>query len=686
MRDQIQQLLAGAIAQRPDAASFVAIDFETFYRSEKVARKTGKSPCTVELSGNWGYCRHPEWEAYMVSIYAPDVQYVGDPRRAPWHKLYHRTWLSHNANFDRHVYERLVEREVVLPVDYKVWHDTADLAVYSHLPRALANAATCEFGVKLDKAVRSSMDGVRWADVAEDERKRVLDYALDDAALCWLLWARLSERWPEHERRASLHTGEIEFRGIPVDSAAVDRDIAVLESALHVTRTRIPWVDSEDENGKPVALRSKAALDRECLRCGVQPPSSTASKSKEFLEWLDEYGERVPAVIELGRYRRIDRTLSVYRALKARIRPDGRAALGLKYMGAAKTGRWSGANKFNLQNLMKAPLLFDSGYGWSEDPKSAAHVVDVRARIVASPGHKLIIADLSQIEPRVLNWIVRNEEFLKLCAAGMGPYEAHARASMGWTGGNLKKENPQLYALAKARVLALGYGAGWHKFIEMARGYLGSEQEFLAIFAAEPPEGATEKFLDYLGWMVGRLAHASSKKMLKEWDELDAQTRNIWVNAWVQVTEFRRSNQKIKALWTQFDEEILHSAQTTGPQRGIHETELPSGRVLTYFEVTRANGSQARPNDRMAIPVRAYGGLLTENCVQACSRDLFLHGILNLEAAGYRVLFHVHDEAVVEAKEDADPADVVRLLTAVPEWARGLPVAAEAEVAAHYKK
>lgn len=243
-----------------------------------------------------------------------------------------------------------------------------------------------------------------------------------------------------------------------------------------------------------------------------------------------------------------------------------------------------------------------------------------------------------------------------------------------------------MYALAKARVLALGYGAGWHKFIEMARGYLGSEEQFLAIFAAQPPAGATEKFLDYLGWMVGRLAHAPSKKLLNEWAELDGQTKNIWVNAWVQVSEFRSSNQKIKELWQRFDEEILESAEAIGPERGIHETELPSGRVLKYFEVTRARGSQARPNDRMAIPTRAYGGLLTENCVQACSRDLFLHGILNLEAAGYRVLFHVHDEAVVEAKQDADPAEVVRLLTAVPNWADGLPVAAEAEVASHYKK
>ncbi|MFZ9725644.1 MAG: DNA polymerase [Ilumatobacteraceae bacterium] len=561
------------------------------------------------------------------------------------------------------------------------WHDTADLAVYSHLPRALSNGAEIGFGVTLDKAVRESMDGVRWSTLPPEEHQRVLDYALDDAALSWLLWARSSAAWPRHEQLGSLHTGEIEFRGIPVDRAGVERDISILQSALFVTEKRIPWVNTEDEKGKPVALRSKKALDRECLKCGVPPPETTAAKSKEFLDWLDEYGEKVPAVVELGRYRRIDRTLSVYRALLARIRPDGRAALGLKYMGAEKTGRWSGANKFNLQNLMKSPILFTADYQWTTDAKSAAHVIDVRARIVAPAGKKLIIADLSQIEPRVLNWMVGNREFLDLCAQGMSPYEAHARASMGWTGGNLKKEAPQTYALAKARVLALGYGAGWGRFIEMARGYLGSEEEFLAIFAVKPPAETTQQFLRYLQWLVEKLNHKPSKAALAAWPEIGEETQNIWVNSWEQVTSFRRSNPRIKNFWDSLDKAMK------GEERGgTFENELPSGRTLTYFDVSSSYGWSARAGNPMGIPSRVYGGLLVENVVQACARDLFLHGILNLETAGHRVLFHVHDEVIVEADETTDAAEIVRLLTQVPDWAKGLPVAAEAEVATHYKK
>lgn len=564
---------------------------------------------------------------------------------------------------------------------YSEWHDTADLAVYSHLPRALAKATQETFGLKLDKGARSSMDGVRWKDVPEADRERIVQYALEDAATCWLLWAKFGAAWPDEERKISLHTGEIEFRGIPVDRAAVERDMATLETALWATKQRIPWVDDVDEKGKPVALRSKAALDRECMKCGVPAPKSTAAKSPEFIAWLDEFGESVPAVLELGRFRRIDRTLSVYKALHSRIRPDGRAALGLKYFGADKTGRWSGTAKFNLQNLMKSPLLFTADYGWCEDVKQAAHVVDVRARIVAPAGRKLVIADLSQIEPRVLNWVVGNREFLALCAGGMGPYEAHARASMGWTGGALKKENPGKYALAKARVLALGYGAGWGKFIVMARGYLGSEAEFLAIFAAEPPAGQTERFLAYLSMLAEKRSHSASKAALKEWPDLDPQTRNIWVNSWTQVQDFRATNPKIKALWERMDADFVASAPG-----GTHEIELPSGRTLAYFDIGNRGGWMARPANPHGIPHRVYGAHLVENLVQAISRDAFCHGILNLEAAGYRVMFHVHDEVVVDAPSDADPKEVVRLLTTMPAWANGLPVAAEAEVATHYKK
>jgi DNA polymerase len=736
MRDSVRHPLAAvwACAQAGGYNDLppAAVDFETFYRTKKKA-KAGLPVVSVEEQGNWGYCRQREWEAYMVSIYSPacpalglpEIAYVGDPRHAPWAAIAGRVWLSHNRNFDRHVFERLCELGIVkCDVSespnaaeqwgrqmYSVWHDTADLVVYCHLPRALAKCSALLFGLVLDKEARNSMDGVQWSEVPEAEKQRVLTYALEDAVLCCMLWLKLAPMWPEIERKASLHTGNIEFRGIPVDSDLVAQHISTLETALWQTRSRIPWVDTEDDKGKPVALRSKKALDRECLKCGVPAPTTTSQKAKEFLDWLDEYGDKVPAIYELARFRRIDRALSVYRALQARQRPDGRAALGLKYMGADKTGRWSGANKFNLQNIIKTPMAFVKGtFAWVVFDKlqkkyvddngatyapDECHIIDTRACITASPGRKLIIADLSQIEPRVLNWIVGNTEFLKFCAAGMSPYEAHARASMGWTGGNLKKENPQVYALAKARVLALGYGAGWQKFIEMARGYLETEAEFLKVFGVTPSSRDTERFLRYLSFLVEKMNHKASGQALKAWPELDEQTRNIWVNSWVQVDDFRRTNPLIAGkeniargtkagLWERLDRDF-RASYAPGAD-GVFENELPNGRVLKYFDCSPAWGGSSKPNSKMAIPSRTYGGLLTENCVQAIARDVFLNGVLNVEEGGYEVLFHVHDEIVVEAPADADREHVSTLLTRLPEWATGLPVAAESEDSQRYKK
>lgn len=689
MQPSLKTLLDAEIARQTPAAWPVAVDFETYYCTRKGARerrrKTGQeaSVCTISDTGNWEYCRHPDWEAYLVSIWAPDVQYAGDPVKAPWEKLVGRVWLAHNRNFDRHVFERLVEQKKVPAAAWSEWHDTADLAVFSGLPRALGNAMPEAFGIKLDKGARASMDGVRWSEVAAGDAQRMLDYALEDAAAAWLLWTRYAPKWPREEQLVSLHTGEIEFRGIPVDVPGIAKDLEVLRTAEWQAKQRIPWFGSLDEDGKPVALQSKAALDRECAKCGVPAPRTTAAKSEEFLEWLDEYGDKMSAITDLARYRRICRAIAVYEVLQSRTRPDGRASLGLKYMGAEKTGRWSGTSKFNLQNLMKSALGFDGQGNWVDNPKDAVHRVDVRSRIVASPGKVLVIADLAQIEPRVLNWVVGNREFLNLCAGGMGPYEAHARASMGWTGGSLKKENPGLYALAKARVLALGYGAGWAKFITMARGYLGSEEQFLAIFGVEPSAEQELRFLSYLQFLVDKMGHEGSKVCLAEWDKLERQEKNIQVNAYIQVADFRSTNPLIKALWDRLDSDLKCPASL---RDHFWENELPSGRSLRYFDVSPAKGWTTRPGTPFAMPQRTHGPLLTENMIQAIARDCFVHSILNLEQAGHRVLFHVHDEVIVEVEPGTDPQEIVRLMTKMPAWAGRLPVAAEAEVSTHYKK
>lgn len=661
----------------------VCVDFETYYDNE----------CTLKKLGNYAYCRHPKWNAYLVSFFGTDkagniISYVGPPEDAPWDKLMGLRWLSHNRNFDRTVYERLVEMGLVPNVPYSEWDDTADLAVWCHLPRNLAGAAAYGMKVRISKNTRDVvMKGKNFSEFTAKERQEVIDYTQTDPVLAWALWQSRSPEWPEDERWVSRHTGHIETRGIPVNWELVDQYIRVLTTAKWYVESRIPWLTEKDEKGVLYKLGSYRAIDAACAKAGVPAPESTSAKSEEFQEWLEEYGEQVPALRELARHRKIKNYLDRLITLRSRRRPDGRAAVGLKYFGADKTGRWSGTAGFSLHNLPKAPLYFDTEYNWVAKKEDAVHSIDIRSVLTHSMG-KLIIADLAQIEPRTLNWVVQNRQFLDYCASGMSPYEAHARAFMGWTGGELKVENPGLYALAKARVLALGYGAGWLKFIGMARGYMTdkdgnfNEKLFDSVFAQPTTTAQREAFLSFLAYCK----KAGEIRIFRE--ELDEKTRDIWTNAWMQVKSFRDNNPSLasrkrgeEGLWQQLDEGFKASVND-----GFFENELPSGRSLMYYDISRAGGWSAKQGNPGSFNKRVYGGLLTENLIQAIARDVFAFALRALEQAGFTVLFHVHDEFIIDAPLDANTDDVLRIISQTPEWAKSLPVAAEAKESPFYQK
>jgi hypothetical protein len=677
MRPQIKDVVAELM---PAADDSVVVDFESFYNDR----------CTVKKLGNWAYTHHEEFDAYLVTVFGRGIEFVGHPADFDWALIDGRPWCAHNAGFDKSVFERLQEQGAIprhVGPRNGVWRCTADLSAYFGYGRSLADVSRQLFGIELTKEVRdSTMKGKYWFQFSDAEKKSVTDYAADDA-IAWCVWQKLGPQWPQIEQDLSWHTIMSGSRGVRVDLERVDADIQVLNTAKWRLECDIPWIGEEDEKGKPYKLGSPRALKAECEKAGVPVPETTSVKEQSFLDWLDEFGELVPAVEALTKWRRVNRLLETYKTLRARLRPDGTVESSLKYYGAAATGRWAGTSGLNFQNWMKEPLRFDAEHRYvdwvgGEEP---AYKVDIRACFIPREGKKMIVADLSQIEPRILNWFVGNEEFTKLLRSGMGPYEAHARAFMGWTGGNLKKENPKLYALAKARVLALGYAAGWRKFIQMAATYVGPEA-FKIIFEAPVTEEQETDFLRYLHYLVEKMAHKDSRRDLRIWrsGELTREEKNVWVNSWLQVQSFRESNpllaKKQTGLW-----DSLNNAFRASAVDGHYEIELPEGRKLFYFDVSSNWGWSAR-RVRGGKPERCYGGLIAENITQAMARSCFAPGILRLEAAGMHVLFHVHDEVIVEVDPHVTPDDVVKLLCVTPEWAAGLPMAAEAEEVPHYKK
>ena len=272
-------------------------------------------------------------------------------------------------------------------------------------------------------------------------------YALRDAEASARLFLEHGSKWPEQERELSCLTIDQGNYGVCLDVPLVETGISSLIAECESAYASLPWYGTS----KPTSTKALAA---ECGRVGIRPPISTSEDDPACMKWEQKHGSQFPWVANIRRWRKANRLLKVLMTMRDRVRPDGTLPFSLKYFGAIHTGRWSGDAGLNLQNLNREPYLG----------------VDPRRCLRARPGHTLIISDLAQIEPRVLAWLCGDAALLEKLRTGMPLYQAHAVATMGWNGGNLKKENPKLYALAKARCVAEG------TFLLTDRGYVRIEQ------------------------------------------------------------------------------------------------------------------------------------------------------------------------------------------------------------------
>ena len=633
-----------------------AVDFETYYDKEY----------SIKTMGVEAYCADPRFDAYFVSIHGHDVSYDGPVNLAPWDEINGHRWVSHNAGFDQCVYQHLLFLEYgrgIIPSP-AVWECTADLSVYLSCPRSLAGASEALLGVRPDKTVRSNMLGKHWSDLSDDEKQALADYAQGDAVGCYRLWDEHSDKWPEHERTISRINRECGSFGVNIDAERLQGYLDDLKTVMWKAEVNIPW----DWSGNKTPLSPKM-LRLECRKTiigeGGKPgeniflpcPASLAATSEECIAWEQKYGDRFPWVGAMRDWRRSNILLKRLETIQKRLRPDGTFPFSIKYFGG-HTGRFSGGGGFNVQNM----------------PRGAIMGVDLRSLFIPRQGKQFVIADLAQIEARVTLWLARDWETMDKVAEGMSVYEAHAVAAMKYdpSRGKLKQVDPELYQLAKARVLGLGFGCGWARFLALAKTNL-KPAAFERVFHGEVTDSEVDEFVRNIEAQRDGIAR------IILWRELPEMESREWVNSWHQVAEFRMTNPKIVSLWRELHVDCVRSKGKT------FTMELPSGRELTYYDVRtfpKLNAEIVRTERRTSV----YGGLLTENLVQAAARDVFVAGMLRLHEAGYRILFHVHDEYVIETDIGADIAPIKAIIEQTPDWLPRCPIGAEVDVADRYLK
>lgn len=421
----------------PATQNVCAVDVETFYDSE----------CNVKAMGNRRYAA--ETDCYLVSLCGDEgLRYTGPPESAPWDRINGWHWVSHNVGFDSAIYFALQWRGVASLVEPASWHCTADMCSFLGLGRKLAASVKNAFGVEISKDVRTYLKGKVFADLKPERRQKVCEYNALDAYYCYELWRKYESQWPLLERAFANITRTRGYHGITVNSKLLDEYYTRLLELSEETKSKIPWSHMRP----PLAM---AAVREFCASVSIPAPESLAEDSESALAWEKQYGEQYPLVRSLRDYRKANMYLRKTEAIRNRICGDGRMSFSLKYFGAGATGRMSGGDGLNMQNL----------------PRDPYQGMDLRHLFVAAPGYKLVIADFAQIEPRIVAWLSSNKALLDALRAGHNLYEADARIAGVYKGPDrmMKKLFPTLYQTQKAQSLGIGYGLGIEKFSRVAK-------------------------------------------------------------------------------------------------------------------------------------------------------------------------------------------------------------------------
>lgn len=373
-----------------------------------------------------------------------------------------------------------------------------------------------------------------------------------------------------------------------------------------------------------------------------------------------------------------------YDALETCIADDGRVRGLLQFYGANRTGRWAG-RLVQVQNLPRTythplpparQLVKDRNidglrmmYGSINDTLSQL----IRTAFVATPGNVLIDADFSAIEARVISWLAGQEWRLEVFRTHGKIYEASASRMFHVPIEKIKKGNPE-YALrqrGKVAELALGYQGGVSAMRRMD-----------------------------VGHNLDDLSDDEVKGIVDRWRETNSMIRDLW-NIVDSAAITVITNGGAQTIRSETTDAIITLACELDVITGTRYMTilLPSGRKLYYpspeIGVNRwGNPSVSYTGQNQTTKrwerVETYGGKLVENIVQAIARDCLAIAIENLEAQGLHVVFHIHDEVVIDtpawADEDTMLETVTKIMTKPIPWAQALPLNADGWVDKFFKK
>lgn len=646
------------------------------------------SSVDISTSGAYRYIESPDFEILIIG-YAVDngpvvtVDLLSGGMETAEFETFRELLLNPEVRKHAHnaVFERLSFRRIGYDIPADQWYCTSVKAAYCGLPLSLDAVSKVldlenkklDTGKLLIKYFScpckpTKVNGGRtrnYPEHAPEKWEMYKEYNRYDVLAEREIYQRLFKYTiPDFERRLYILDQSINDRGIRVDKALAESAIAI---------------DNE---------YSEILIDKARRLTGLENPNSVMqlkgwirsmtgqevdSFAKDAMDGLYERFESYPKVLELLDIRRkLSKTsIKKYYAMLNCSGKDGRVRGTFQFYGANRTGRWAG-RLLQLQNLSKnhvanieLPRRLVREGDWDAVEMLYDDVPDilsqlVRTALISAPGAVFSVADFSAIEARVISWLAGEEWRMEVFRGDGKIYEATGSKMFGVPISAITKGS-ELRQKSKISELALGY------------------------------EGA-----------VGALKRMGGEKM----GLADTEMKNL-------VHRWRMANPAIVDMWHAFDaaskEAVRYRKSVSTTDHNIifdcdgeyMTVQLPSGRKLFYRNPhlkDERNGSRVIRNlyydgviqaTKQWGEVDTYGGKLTENIVQATARDLLGNSMLNLAAAGFNPVCHIHDEVLCEVPvENAQASydEMARVMSLTPDWASDLPLRADGYITPFYKK
>lgn len=602
----------------------VTLDFETYYDTKVSLTKMS----TME------YVRHPMFKVWGVGIKIDDGEPEWFSEDEVTDALMEVCWddaslLCQNTPFDGYILSQVYG---ILP---KFYLDTAAMSRGLFPGQSSSLKAIAERLFPEDEEMRKGDDLVKakgLVDLPPDVEADLARYCLKDVELTYEIYQRWEADYPPSE----LALIDLTTRMFCDPVIKIDRERL---SKYHEAEYERAQKLIEDSGLEREVLTSNDKFAEHLQSLGITPPTKVSPATGEL---IPAFGKNDAGWRQLCKmYPEHQHLWSARIAAKSRIAEtrakrfldaagdDDRISVPLRYY-AAHTGRFGGTEKLNMQNLPRGGEL--------------------RKCLIAPEGSLVYVADLSNIEARMLAWMAYEDNLLEMFRQQVDVYCEFA--SKIYSRKITKEENPTERFVGKTAILGLGYGMGHNKFrMTLESGAAGP--------ALQIPE-------------------AQARQVVNTYRSTYIQIPRLWA----------RMEALLRQSMNPINEGVTYRDVLTVTKNGLL---LPNGMALRYEGLRVGSGDSLEYVSKGKKEV-TYGGRITENVVQALARIVITDSMLRLakrfQGRG-RVALTVHDEVVIIAANsdpDATMKEIIDDLCQPPPWAPDLPLAAEGGHDTNYSK